>query len=154
MSKIEEKMQNYCGTNCCSVCKEKNVCAGCIPSDAHPFGGCCVAAECVRKGGLQALERCRRQLIDEINAFAIPGLHLDDLHLLHGAYVNLGYPLANGSVVKFLQDEQIVWGNQIEIPGNDRCYGVVADEEKILVCTYGCGGSDPELLLYKKRQSK
>ena len=29
--------------------------------------------------------------------------------------------------------------------------GVLANVDFILVCTYGCEGSDPELLLYKKR---
>ena len=32
-----------------------------------------------------------------------------------------------------------------------RCFGVLANMDFILVCAYGEGGADPELLLYKKR---
>ena len=31
------------------------------------------------------------------------------------------------------------------------CYGVVANVDFILICTYGKGGSDPKLVMYKKR---
>ena len=44
-------------------------------------------------------------------------------------------------------------GNQIEIPGSDRCYGLAADDRMLLVCEYGCGGENPEIILYKKRNS-
>lgn len=74
-----------------------------------------------------------------------------DLNLLNGFYVNLAYPLANGQSVKLLKDDYVYLGNQVEVPGNDRCYGLVADEQYLLVCTYGCGGSDPQIVLYKKR---
>ena len=43
------------------------------------------------------------------------------------------------------------WGCQVERPGCERCCGLVADDGFVLVCEYGCGGRDPELLLYKKR---
>ena len=143
-------MECYCGTDCCARCGEKN-CAGCVRTGGRPFGGQCVAAECVKRGGAQALAAMRAELVDKFNALGIAGLRLEGLNLLHGAFVNLEYPLANGSCVKFLQDDKIYWGNQVETAGSDRCYGVVADEEMLLVCSYGCGGSDPELIVYKKR---
>ena len=34
---------------------------------------------------------------------------------------------------------------------SERCYGVVANEDLILICEYGCNGSDPEIILYKRR---
>ena len=67
------------------------------------------------------------------------------------ALVNLAYPLPGGQAAQFLQDNRVYWGNQIEVPGSERCYGVVADETFLLVCRYGCEGRDPELVLYKKR---
>ena len=76
---------------------------------------------------------------------------MSDLNLLNGFYVNLEYPLPNGGTVKLLNDADIYWGNQIERPGNDRCYGIVGDERHLLVCEYGCNGSDPEILVYQKR---
>lgn len=35
--------------------------------------------------------------------------------------------------------------------GGDRCFGVVADMDFILICTYEEDGKNPELVLYKKR---
>ena len=52
-----------------------------------------------------------------------------DLNLLTGSYVNLPYPLANGSTVQFLKDNDIYLGNQVEQADSDRCYGVVANED-------------------------
>ena len=76
---------------------------------------------------------------------------VNDLNLLTGAYVNLAYPLANGTAVRFLNDKDIYLGNQIERQDCERCYGVVADETFILVCEYGCNGADPQIVLYKRR---
>lgn len=61
------------------------------------------------------------------------------------------YPLPNGQSVRLLEDNNVYLGNQIEISGSDRCYGVVADEAYVLVCEYGCGGEKPQIILYKKR---
>ena len=95
--------------------------------------------------------RLKSLLIDEINALGIDGLAVEDLNLLNGEYVTLEYPLANGTTVRFLNDRDIYLGNQIEKTDSERCYGVVANEDFILVCEYGCNGSDPEILLYKHR---
>ena len=35
--------------------------------------------------------------------------------------------------------------------GGDRCFGILADMDFILVCTYEKDGENPELLIYKKR---
>ena len=35
--------------------------------------------------------------------------------------------------------------------GGDRCFGVLANMDFILICTYAGGGADPKLVLYKKR---
>lgn len=72
------------------------------------------------------------------------------MELLNGFFVNLEYTLPNGQLVKFLKDNNVYLGNQIEIPKSDRCYGLVADEQYLLVCEYGCEGADPEIVLYKK----
>ena len=71
---------------------------------------------------------------------------------LNGFYVNLEYPLPNGQSVKLLEDNKVYLGNQIEIQGSNRCYGIVADEKYLLVCEYGCGGADPQIVVYKRRQ--
>ena len=35
--------------------------------------------------------------------------------------------------------------------GGERCFGVLANMDFILVCTYDENGENPELVLYKKR---
>ena len=98
-------------------------------------------------------EAFKRKLIDEINALHIEGMpKVEKLNALVGSYVNLEYPLPSGIKAKFLNDGATYLGNQLEPEfGGDRCFGVLANMDFILVCTYGCDGADPELLLYKKR---
>jgi hypothetical protein len=90
-------------------------------------------------------------LIEEFNSLGIEGLNLTDLNLLSCSYINLEYTLPNGQKVKLLEDDKMYLGNQVEIEGNERCYGVAADESHLLVCEYGCNGSDPEIVIYKRR---
>ena len=98
-------------------------------------------------------EAFKRQLIEEINALRIEGMpKVEKLNALVGKYVNLEYRLPNGMHVKFLDDQTTYLGNQLESEfGGDRCFGVLANMDFILICTYGEGGADPELVLYKKR---
>jgi len=136
---------SFCGNDCCSKCGRLTECGGCEACKGHPFGGSCIAERNADFQGLKA------RLISEINALEIEGLSVNDLYLLSGGYVNLEYPLANGSAVKFLNDEDVYLGNQIERQNSERCYGVVANEGFILVCEYGCNGSEPQLVLYRRR---
>ena len=77
---------------------------------------------------------------------------LKGLNALVGSYVNLAYPLPSGAAVKFLDDRTTYLGTQLESESGDgRCFGVLANVDFILICTYGEGGADPELVLYKKR---
>ncbi len=138
-------MTTYCGSNCCETCGRFSECGGCEACAGHPFGGSCIAER------NRDFSELKQQLMEEINALGIRGLTVNDLNLLTGAYVNLEYPLSNGTTAKFLNDRDIYLGNQIEQPDSKRCYGVVADEKFILVCEYGCNGADPEILLYKRR---
>lgn len=98
-------------------------------------------------------EAFKKQLIEEINALNIEGMpKLERLNALVGSYVNLPYRLPNGSFVKFLDDQTTYLGNQLESKmGGDFCFGVLANMDFIMVCTYRENGKDPELLLYKKR---
>lgn len=98
-------------------------------------------------------EEFKKSLIDEINALHIEGMpKVEKLNALVGKYVNLEYRLPNGANVKFLDDEVTYLGNQLESEfGGERCFGVLANMDFILICTYGAEGADPELVLYKKR---
>ena len=144
-------MLSICGMDCCNGCERIGKCGGCQKTDGHPYGGICVAAEHIKRDGYAAFTDFKNMLIDEFNALGIKHLQVNDLNLLIGSYVNLEYQLANGQTVKLLVDNKVYLGNQIEIPDSDRCYGVVADEEYLLVCQYECGGADPQIVLYKRR---
>ena len=95
----------------------------------------------------------KQQLIDEINDLHIEGMpKLEKLNALVGQYVNLPYRLPSGAEVKFLNDKTTYLGNQLESEfGGDRCFGVLANMDFIMVCTYEKDGVNPELVLYKKR---
>ena len=98
-------------------------------------------------------EEFKKQLIDEINDLHIEGMpKLEKLNALVGSYVNLAYRLPNGNTVKFLDDNATYLGNQLECEfGGNRCFGILANMDFILICTYEENGDNPELLIYKKR---
>ena len=98
-------------------------------------------------------EEFKKTLIQEINALHVEGMpKLESLNALVGSYVNLAYPLPNGTKVQFLNDQTTYLGNQLESEfGGDRCFGVLTNMEFILICTYEAEGKNPELVLYKKR---
>lgn len=98
-------------------------------------------------------EEFKEKLIQEINDLHIEGMpKVEKLNALVGRFVNLPYRLPSGAEVKFLDDQVTYLGNQLEPEfGGDRCFGVLASMDFILVSTYGKDGADPELVLYKKR---
>ena len=104
-------------------------------------------------GGAEKFDEFKKQLIDEINALNIEGMpKVEKLNALVGGYINLEYRLPNGKTVKFLDDSATYLGNQLECEfGGDRCFGIAANMDFILVCTYEEKGENPELVVYKKR---
>ena len=98
-------------------------------------------------------EAFKKQLIEEINALHIEGMpQVETLNALVGQYVNLPYPLPSGESVKFLNDQTTYLGTQLESTfGGERCFGVLANMDFLLICTYEAQGKAPELVLYKKR---
>ncbi|MCR5604745.1 MAG: helix-turn-helix domain-containing protein [Lachnospiraceae bacterium] len=98
-------------------------------------------------------EDFKKQLIDEINALHIDGMpKVEKLNALVGKYVNLEYPLPGGMKAKFLDDQTTYLGNQLESEIVDGlCFGVLANMDFILISTYEAEGTNPELILFKKR---
>lgn len=145
-------MNTYCGANCES-CPSRENCKGCLATCGSPFGGRCVAAEYIKVGGPEAYRQFKQKLTEEVNTLlTAEGLgRTDDLYELVGAYVNLEYPMPSGNKVKLLDDKNVYLGAQIEFANLGICCGVVADAGFILICRYSKDGSEPELILYKKR---
>ena len=98
-------------------------------------------------------EAFKQQLIKEINDLHIEGMpKVEKLNALVGSYVNLAYRLPSGLSVKFLDDQATYLGNQLESEFDEgRCFGILANMDFILICTYEAEGANPELVIYKKR---
>ena len=103
--------------------------------------------------GAEKFEEFKEQLMDEINALHIEGMpKVEKLNALVGVYINLEYRLPNGKSVKFLDDGMTYLGTQLECEfGGNRCFGIAANMDFILICTYEENGVNPELIVYKKR---
>ena len=150
-------MIGICGADCseCELFKSKN-CQGCKNTNGCPFGKKCWIAKYIEVGGLESFAEQKELLLKEINSLSIEGMPIiKELYPLHGASVNLEYPLPNREKIKFLNDEEAYLGNQIECEFNDeeikKNYGVVANMNFILVVEYENNGDNPEIIIYKKR---
>ena len=104
-------------------------------------------------GGKEKLEEFKKQLINEFNTLLnIEGLpKVESLNVLSGEFINMEYTLPNGEKVKFLDDKQTYLGSQLESELGGRCFGIAANMDFLLVCSYGENGENPELVIYKKR---
>ena len=136
---------SICGADCAN-CQWNSTCPGC--SDEK-----CFIARYIKKDSKEAYEKFKQTVINEINTLGIPGMpKINELYALVGRYVNLEYPLPGGGTVKFLDDNSMYLGNQVQcLHKEGRCYGMVVCPEFLLVCEYGENSADPEIVLYKRR---
>ena len=104
-------------------------------------------------GGEEKFDEFKKQLMKEFNDLHIEGMpEVTELSALIGGYVNLEYTLPNGQKVKYLDDGATYLGYQLACEfGGGRCFGLVANMDFLLVCTYEENGENPELVIYKKR---
>ena len=147
-------MYGLCGAMC-TGCEnlESKKCKGCIASNGCPNGKKCWIYKYIEVGGLDNFNKFKKELIKEINSLNIEGMpKIDELYCLNGSYVNLEYTLPSNKKVKYLADDEMYLGTQVEsLFDNKTCFGVVANTNFILVCTYLEEGNNPELIIYKKR---
>lgn len=93
----------------------------------------------------------KQQLIKEFNKLGIVDMEeVTELHEGKGEFVNLDFPLPCGQTVNLWDNEKTYYINQLEKKNSERCYGLTADEKYLLVCEYGEGGSDPEIVVFKR----
>ena len=149
-------MKAICGADC-SKCEYYNKkCKGCNNTDACPFGKKCWIAKYIEVGGQESFEEFKGILIDEINKLNVEGMpKIDNLYPLHGEFINLEYQMPSGDKVKLLDDNESYLGNQVESVFNDntfdKCFGIAANTNFILICEYDVDGNNPEIIVYKKR---
>ena len=75
-----------------------------------------------------------------------------ELNELSGDFINLEYKMPSGQIIKLWDDRKTYYGAEISKKNSDRCYGLTADENYLLVCEYGNGGSDAEIVIYRRYQ--
>ena len=147
-------MEGMCGADC-SKCELFNRrCNGCKNTNGCPFGHKCWVASYIEIGGKEGFDEFKKQIMKEFNSLKIDGMpEIDELYQLRGDFVNLEYTLPNGNKVKFLDDNEIYLGNQIELDFEDEkiCFGLLANMDFLLVCEYGENGTNPEIIIYRKR---
>ena len=150
-------MNTLCGADCVNCgYGANNHCKGCEATNGCPFGKQCFIHSYIKTGGIERFEQFKLQLIDEFNALDLPGMpRITELYALNGAFVNLAYPLPNGESVKLLDDRAVYLGNQVFCEFDDgdgeKCFGLVAGMDFLLVAEYGENCADPELLVFMKR---
>lgn len=95
------------------------------------------------------------ELIKLFNELHIPDMEeVKELYRLEGAYINLNCRLPNGEMAQILNDAQIYYGAELCKKGSERCYGLATDGKQLVVYEYGNGGSDAELVLWKRIKGK
>ena len=91
------------------------------------------------------------ELIRLFNELHIPGMdRVEELHALKGDFINLEYLLPSGQRVRLWDDNKTYYGAEMCKKGSERCYGLTADDRHLLVCEYGEGGRDAEIVVYKR----
>lgn len=148
---------SICGVDC-GKCTQKGICQGCVASNGRPFHGDCVIALCCQNKGHEHCDKCsdipcglKERLIAEFNALGMKDMgEVTELNAINGFYINLEYTLPSGQFVKMWDDKKIYLGNQIEIKGTTKYYGLAADEKYLMVSEYGKAGRDAKIVLFKR----
>ncbi len=145
-------MKAICGISC-EDCPGKENCRGCFETSGCPYGKQCYIAKYILVGGMDNYVAFKKKLIAEINELRPDGMEeVTELYPLSGEFVNLEYPLPSGENIKFLKEDEMYLGAQVRnIFDDDSCFGVIARESFILLCSYGVNGINPEIIIYKRR---
>lgn len=149
-------MSSICGINC-DECKIKDKCKGCASTNGHPWGGDCVLAKfCYDKNGhtKEKIVEYKKELIKEIDSLNLEFISkIEELYPLNGIFVNIEYELQNGEKIKLLKDNDIYLGTQLHKKDNSGYYGIVADNDYILVSEYDNNYQNAKIIVYKQRKS-
>ncbi len=147
-------MSSICGVNC-EECKIKDKCKGCVETNGHPWGGDCVLAQfCYDKNGhtQEKIVTYKNELLKEIKALDFDFVkEIRELYPLKGMFVNLEYELNNGTKVKLLKDNNIYLGTQIPKNDNSGYFGIIADNDYILISEYDNDFQNAKIIIYKER---
>ena len=91
------------------------------------------------------------KIIARLKTLGFPELAgITKLNEFDGAFLNNETLLPNGRSAKILDDDKRYFAIEIEPAGNDKCWGIAADESQIAIFAYGEGGKDCELVAWVK----
>ncbi len=92
-----------------------------------------------------------QKLIEEFNKLGIEDMpQLQKLYGHKGEFVNVLSKMPNGQFAKILDDSKMYYTAELPKLNSERCYGLVTDKKQLAVFEYGEGGSDSELIIWKK----
>ncbi len=93
----------------------------------------------------------KEELIRQFNQLGIEDMaEVTQLNELKGDFINLEYTLPGGQTIKLWDDTKTYYGAEICKANSTRCYGLTADDHYLLVCEYGDGGADAEIVVFKR----
>ena len=97
------------------------------------------------------MQELKDKLIAAFNDLGIPDMPpVMELYALKGSVINIAYTLPSGEIMKFWDDDKIYLGYQLPKQGSDRSYGIIADEQYLMVSEYSDYGSDAEIVVFKR----
>ncbi len=92
-----------------------------------------------------------QSLIEKFNSLGIADMpKLTKLYGHKGDFVNIECKLPNGEIAKILDDNKMYYVAELPKINSERCYGLVTDKKQIAVFEYSKGGTDAELVIWKK----
>lgn len=95
-----------------------------------------------------------KELIQKFNQLGIADMaEVTELHPLKGDFINLRYRLPSGQTIQLWDDDKIYYGAEICKKNSNRCYGLTAGDGYLLVCEYGNGGSDAEIVVLQRMET-
>lgn len=119
------------------------------------LNGNCVLYECCKgqKGDFKDnIDNYKRQAMKEFNGLHIEGMpRVTELYALTSSSMNIEYGVPSGDRIKFLKVNNVYLGCELPKMGTDRIFGIICDNDYLLVSEYGMDRDDAEIIIYKKR---
>ena len=92
-----------------------------------------------------------QKLIEEFNKLGITDMpKLTKLYGHKGDFVNIECKLPNGEISKILDDNKMYYIAELPKMDSERCYGLVTDKKQLVVFEYSNGGTNAELVIWKR----
>ena len=93
----------------------------------------------------------QEKILNRLQTLGFPELAgIDHLNEFDGSFLNLKAKLPNGQTAQILDNNKRYFAIEVELEGQQKCWGVAADDQQIAIFTYAAGGTDAELIAWVK----